>query len=79
VRQVYNHTLEDFMQVTKGSPVRYKVGRGWGRGKVAKINRGMATLTTNHGQKLNRRVSELVPANEFAPSLASELMGKPTR
>jgi hypothetical protein len=52
------------MMVRKGSRVKYKVGRGYGLGRVKHVKGGVATIVTEHGVELNRSVEKLKSPDE---------------
>lgn len=45
--------------IKKGSRIKYRAGRGWGVGKVVKVEGGKAVVRTKNGYAVSRLVGEL--------------------
>lgn len=45
--------------IKPGDRVRFRAGRGHGEGRVANLADGMATIATEGGKLVNRRLSQL--------------------
>lgn len=53
-----------------GDPVKYRVGRGYGLGKVANVSAGMVLINTPKGKSLKRKLSEVqADRPEAAPAV----------